>query len=505
MLKQAEPALVSGAFRGLFVIVVALIGIATLIASGGSPNVPPKAPILLAPTKNANLPTRLPNEEISTVFFSRSEPLQETDIRRANFAYNSYPDLFVSSQYAFQVALDPNELLNSEFAVYDEAGAPVQRAAVERVNPDLNKLPGSPGWIPRPTYSDSTAVYSTTVSVTCNGVPRYGRSYDCPQSSTQSLALVLTIKPITARIIHGTGYSYTLEWKNSLGSARRKIKVVYVEPDRCKISSFLAGADAALAYESRVVNWSTQDCHSVRISWVEIGAIAPYTPTVLQVLDDKTVMPPDTASETRMGQTLSVVIEPKYTSTLQIWASDAMGQNAQVRKTFQVAPCSISSTDPRCESRCQQIPRPSNCPTPASELPKVCGASTPSGLPVSWSFQILCNTGGGTAIVLGTESETKCTEEEARQAIALRQTPNCAPVRLTGPGLPPLGETPSPMCMQPGQSSKEYKFCLRCGTSPTPATFSGTGCNAFEAEQDAKNKAAPNLFCSKEGLDGPCP
>ena len=170
-----------------------------------------------------------------------------------------------------------------------------------------------------------------------------------------------------------------------------------------------------------------------------------------------------------------------------------------------VPACSISLTDPNCDERCKQTPRPMGCPLPASELPKVCGAATPDGQPVMWSFSTACSWGGGIVRRGDGESEPKCTEAEARDTIKKRLLPNCFILELTGPGLPQPGETSSPMCSQPGQKVSEYKFCLQCGTVVTPSTVTGSGCNAFEAEQDAKNKASPNTYCQKVGMDGPCP
>jgi hypothetical protein len=183
---------------------------------------------------NANLLVNDPNQPVETVFFS-SVAWQSTNRRALNFAWGWYPDLLVSTPYAFQVQI-ASDLVNSAFEVRDSTGR-VLRSQQPRVNrtrdcgTDVCFLrPGDADFKARPVPAADVSTYTLQVDTLCNGGPNYGNHKTC--AGKADLGLLLTINPPTSPQApqDGQAFEYTLLWKNAAGQAARKVKAVYVDP-----------------------------------------------------------------------------------------------------------------------------------------------------------------------------------------------------------------------------------------------------------------------------------
>jgi len=200
------------------------------------PASPPRSPDLVAGMSNANLLVIGPNQPVETVFFS-SVAWQSTNRRALNFAWGWYPDLLVSTPYAFQVQI-ASDLFNSAFEVRDSTGR-VLRSQQPRVNRTracgVNGAntcflsPGDAGFTARPVPAADVSTYTLQAETLCDGRPNYGNNTCTGKSDA---GLLLTINPPTSPLApqHGQSYEYTLLWKNAAGQAARKVKAVYVEP-----------------------------------------------------------------------------------------------------------------------------------------------------------------------------------------------------------------------------------------------------------------------------------
>jgi hypothetical protein len=178
-----------------------------------------------------------PKQPVETVFFS-FVAWQSTDRRAPNFAWGWYPDLLVSTPYAFQVQIT-SDLFNSAFEIRDSTGR-VLRSQQPRVNRTRDcgingadtcfLSPGDADFKARPVPAADVSTYTLQVDALCNGGPNYGNHNTC--AGKADLGLLLTINPPTSPLApqHGQAFEYTLLWKNAAGQAARKVKAVYVEP-----------------------------------------------------------------------------------------------------------------------------------------------------------------------------------------------------------------------------------------------------------------------------------
>lgn len=419
------------------------------------------------------------------VFFSRI-PWQTTNRAAANFASGWMNDVLVGNPYSFQLRVDGGNFLNGGLLVRDLATGQLLTATAARVNHGENcgpngrrplggttetadatrqcyydpgeqpRDPNAIGFIPRPVLPENVATYSAELVAACQGRLQY-LDMRCP-SQTDAVA-VLTLSPPRrpAAPQHGQKLNYELVSRNNIGETATPFTAVYVEPGRCQINNFFVSPASGNLADRVTVEWFVKDCHSVAVKTDDPAVPLLYT---------NRVGAPDQASEANFNDSRPYILPRRSAVTMTLEARDALGNKVTRTARVTVDPCSIDKTSPQCPTRCQATPAPAGCPQPPQPVCPV-GEGDANRQPVLYTFEILCNTGGGTAF-RREESEPACTEAAARQSVQNRQVLGCGVVKLVGDPAPnPTDPTPTPTCMG-GAMPQDWTFCLACSSQSGP-------------------------------------
>ncbi len=440
-----------------------------------------------------------------TVFFSQI-PWQSMSPGAAHFASGWMNDVLVGNPYSFQLRVDGGNFLNGGLLVRDGASGQMLTSTPPRVNHGENcgpnghrplggttatadatrqcyynpgeqpRDPNAVGFIARPVLPQTVATYSAELVPSCQGRLQY---LDMRCASQTDAVTVLTLSPPLrpSAPVHGRKFDYELMSRNNIGDSVTPFSAIYVEPGRCRIDNFFIAPTSGDATDRVTAEWFVRDCYSVVVKTDD-----PAVP----ILYSNQVTAANQASEPSFNDSRPYLLPKRATVIMTLEARDALGTRVTRTARVTVDPCSISATSPQCPTRCQATPAPAGCPQPPQPVCAV-GEGDADRQPKLFTFEILCNTGGGTAF-RREESEPACTEAAARQSIQNRQVLGCGVVKLVGDQAPnPTDPMTPPTCMG-GAMPKDWEFCLACSSQSGPvlSTETKNACFLPDAVEAAK-------------------